>query len=436
MNAWIVLLCLAVSIRLGLESGLASRQFDWLRKAQTGEPQNQEQKTIQKRSLMYCQDRLRLGLARRFYGALLFMGWTFGKGLASLHGLFLSLPLTQTLRGSLFLLVFGLAQGILYLPWSIYETFGLEARYGFNRTSPILFAVDRWKETSLFVFLGFPFFFGLLWLLESSQLGWLWVWAMYCGFSFFLRWAYPVWLAPLFHRFRPLEADWSSRMQRLLGEHGLAPCTLWVMDASRRSGHSNAYFAGVGQHRRVVLYDTLLEQLSLEEAEAVLLHEIGHYKLRHERFLTVLEVGITFLCAVSLPWFYRQKGLFAALGFACPSYEALLALVALVGPTVAFPLQPFLTRILRRLEAQADAFVVRLGKGKELASALQKIYGENAVFCPTEPMYAAFYSTHPPPESRLRQLAHEGAQPLSGKPLDAPFDFSSFRFLVAQDSLG
>jgi STE24 endopeptidase len=348
----------------------------------------------------YTLARTRFGRVAAAWDALLLLAFTLGGGLDLLarwipgHGL---------LAGACYVVAAFVAWGLLSLPLGIYGTFAIEERFGFNRTTPRLFAVDALKGLLVGVALGLPVAAGALSLVRRElwaliPVGWL-------AFSLFATWLYPVLIAPLFNRFRPLDDEaLSARVRALLEREGFRSGGVFVVDGSRRSTHANAYFTGLGRRKRVVFFDTLLELLAPEEVEAVLAHELGHYRLRHLELR--IAVGFAFAAAAAflLAWLLRQEWFFAGLGVSTPSPQAGLVLFLLVAPAFTFPLRPLLTGLSRRHEYQADAFAAARSAKGAMAAALVKLSERNAATLTPDPLHSAFHDTHPPVPLRIARL--------------------------------
>jgi STE24 endopeptidase len=302
---------------------------------------------------------------------------------------------------SLYLLI-----AIIGWPLSLYRLFGIEARFGFNRMTWKLYAADLLKGLVLGVLLGVPLLAAILWLMISGGTGWwFYAWLVWAGFSLLLAWAYPVLIAPLFNRFHPVsDAELAQRLESLVNRCGFTSRGVFVMDGSRRSAHGNAYFTGLGAQKRIVLFDTLLERLSGAEVEAVLAHELGHFRLRHVRKRLALNLGAGLAGLFALAWLTQWPPFYAAFGVPQPSAHAALVLFALTLPVVTFWLAPLAAAWSRRHEYEADEFARRHSDARELASALVKLYRENATTLTPDALYSAFFDSHPPATLRIARL--------------------------------
>lgn len=342
----------------------------------------------------YTVAKLRARRAALLFDAALLLLWTLGGGLSALDRALAG-------RGVPFLLAAHGIAGLLHLPLVLYRVFAIEARFGFNRTTPRRFLADVAKQALLFFLLATPLFWAAL---AAMRLGWLAAWAGFTAVSALLGWAFPVLVAPRFNRFTPLpEGELKERVRALLARCGFRESGVFVMDASRRSTHSNAYFTGLGSAKRVVLFDTLVERMAPDEVEAILAHELAHHRLGHLVKGFALTAAVS-LVAFALLGFLRDRPWFCeALGMR-PSDHGTLLLILWVGPVVVWPLRPVAAYLSRRREQAADAFAAKLTGPAPLQRALLKLYADNAANLDPDPLYSAFHDGHPPPLSRLARL--------------------------------
>jgi STE24 endopeptidase len=299
-------------------------------------------------------------------------------------------------------LVFSLVE----LPFSLYRTFVIEARFGFNRMSLGLFLLDLAKLTAIGALLGLPFVFCILWLMEKmGQSWWLYVWFAWAAFNLVVLIVYPILIAPLFNKFSPLEdGDLRSRIEALLAKCGFRSQGLFVMDNSRRSGHGNAYFTGFGSAKRIVLFDTLISSLAPPEVEAVLAHELGHFSRHHVWKRVMLLFGASLALLGTLGWLIDQEWFYASLGVRSPSTAMALVLFVLVTPVFTFLVQPLASMYSRSQEFEADAYAARHADAGCLAQALVKLYRDNASTLTPDPLHSVFYDSHPPAALRIARL--------------------------------
>ena len=363
----------------------------------------------------YTLAKLRLGRISAVVDAALTLLLTIGGGIAAVDALWRHTRLTQPWLGVLVIATVALLIQLVSLPLSVWRTFRLETRFGFNRTTPGLFLADLGKSLALAVLLGGPLLIATLVLMErAGRWWWVWAWGLWLGVMFLMAWAWPAFIAPLFNRFSPLEDQaLRRRIEALLTRCGFASKGVFVVDNSRRSSHGNAYFTGIGRHKRIVFFDTLLERLAHPEVEAVLAHELGHFRLKHVRQRLLLSIALTFVGLAVLGWLTGQAGFYAALGVPVPSTHAALLLFVLVVPVFSFFITPLASLWSRRHEFEADAFATRHASAAELATALVKLHRDNASTLTPDPVYAAFYYSHPPPLARIARLRASGAAPRS-----------------------
>jgi STE24 endopeptidase len=365
------------------------------------------------RAADYTLAKGRLGLITSFIGTATVLGWTLLGGLDALNTLLRDalLPSWGELGYQLTLLTaVSLIGGLIDLPGEWVATFRLEQRFGFNRTTPALWWADQAKGVLVGAALGLPLAALVLWIMDASGgLWWLWAWGALVGFNLLVLVLYPTVIAPFFNKFEPLaDAALAERVQALMQRCGFAAKGLFVMDGSRRSAHGNAYFTGLGAAKRVVFFDTLLAKLTPGEVEAVLAHELGHFKLHHVP-KTMIGLFAGSLAALALlGWLAGQSGFYVGLGvapnLAAPNDALALLLFMLVLPSFTFFVSPVLAQFSRRHEFQADAFACQQADGRDLARALLKLHADNASTLTPDPLYVRFYYSHPPASERLAAL--------------------------------
>ena len=365
------------------------------------------------RAADYTLAKGRLGLVTTFIGTATVLGWTLLGGLDALNTLLRDalLPTWGELGYQLALLTaVSLIGGLIDLPAEWVATFRLEQRFGFNRTTPALWWADQAKGVLLGAALGLPLAALVLWIMAASGgLWWLWAWGALVGFNLLMLVLYPTVIAPLFNKFEPLaDAALAERVRALMQRCGFASKGLFVMDGSRRSAHGNAYFTGLGAAKRVVFFDTLLNKLTPGEVEAVLAHELGHFKLRHVPKTMVGLFAGSLAALALLGWLAGQSGFYVGLGvapnLAAPNDALALLLFMLVLPSFTFFVSPVLAQFSRRHEFQADAFACEQADGRDLARALLKLHADNASTLTPDPLYVRFYYSHPPASERLAAL--------------------------------
>ena len=354
----------------------------------------------------YTLAKLQISKWSELYGLALLLVWTLGGGLAWLDGLIGGFDLSPLWQGTAFLIAFVLIGSLLDLPFSIYKTFVTEAEFGFNRMTVKLFVVDMIKGMALMLLIGAPIAAVILWLMASAgSLWWAWAWAFWTGFSIFMMWAYPTLIAPLFNKFEPMEeGETKSAIEALLARCGFESNGLFVMDGSKRSSHGNAYFTGFGKSKRIVFFDTLLKQLSLNETEAVLAHELGHFKHGHIKKRMVIMFATSLAGFALLGWLAGQLWFYQALGVPEASNHALLILFTLALPHFLFWLSPLSSWFSRKHEFEADTYAAEHADATDLISALVKMYEDNASTLTPDPLHSAWHDSHPPAPVRVAHL--------------------------------
>jgi STE24 endopeptidase len=296
--------------------------------------------------------------------------------------------------------------GIVGLPLSIYSTFRIEARFGFNKITPALFMADLIKNLFVSLLLGVPLIAAiLLFMQRSGRIWWMWAWAVWLGFTLLMTWAWPSFIAPLFNKFSPLvDSELKTRVEALLRRCGFTSRGLFVMDGSKRSTHGNAYFTGLGRNKRIVFFDTLLQRLGHAEVEAVLAHELGHFKLHHVRQRLIVTSLLALAALATLGWLARWPPFYFALGVPQPSAHAALLLFMLALSPFTFFVTPLFAAWSRRHEFQADAFAAQNASAQQLATALVKLFRDNASTLTPDELHSRFYDSHPPALQRIARL--------------------------------
>tara|TARA_Y100001936_G_scaffold112264_1_gene110329 strand:+ start:142 stop:1419 length:1278 start_codon:yes stop_codon:yes gene_type:complete len=369
----------------------------------------------------YTCTKTRLSYANIFLDTALLLILTFGGGLNALNSFWSGFFSNSLLHGVVFILCTVLLIGVLEIPINYYRTFVIEKKFGFNKMTPAMFFTDLIKQGSLGILIGLPLLFAILWLMEKAgDNWWLYAWLMWVAFNIILLSVYPTWIAPLFNKFTPLEdSSLKIRIEQLMQKCGFRSSGLFVMDGSRRSSHGNAYFTGFGKNKRIVFFDTLLSHLNPPEIEAVLAHELGHFKKNHviKRIIWTFTMSLIFLWLLGYlmnqEWFYQGLGIISLnetqTNTFYPSTAMALLLFFLVMPTFTFLFQPLSSFYSRKHEFEADAYAVDKASASDLIQALVKLYQDNAATLTPDPLHSAFYDSHPPALvriARLQNLAH------------------------------
>ncbi len=354
----------------------------------------------------YSLAKQRLARYRIWFDALLLLVFTLGGGLDLLAAVSAKLsdgPITQ---GVWLIALFTLVSTLLSLPFEAYATFKLEGRFGFNRSTPATFIADRIKGLLLGAIIGVPLLYAAIYLMGvTGALWWLWVWLLWLGVSLLLMWAFPKWIAPLFNKFEPLpEGRLKSQIENLLARTGFKSNGIFVMDGSKRSGHGNAYFTGLGANKRIVFFDTLLKDMQPDEVEAVLAHELGHFKHKH----IIKQMAVTFALALAVLFILGlvmpHAAFYQGLGVHYPSHAMALLLFMLVLPVFTFPFSPLSGLMSRKNEFEADRFAAQTASADDLIAALTKLYRSNASSLVADKWYERFYASHPGARERIAAL--------------------------------
>jgi STE24 endopeptidase len=332
--------------------------------------------------------------------------WTLGGGLEILDKVWRDFEVSEIWTGIGFILSMTIISSLLDIPLSIYKTFRLEERFGFNKTTVKTFITDMIKNTLLLSIIGVPMLYLILWIMQTmGALWWLYVWISWFAFSLFMMWAYPAFIAPLFNKFKPLENETlKERIVSLLTRNGFASQGIFVMDGSSRSSHGNAYFTGMGSNKRIVFFDTLIDNLTHEEIEAVLAHELGHFKRNHVKKRIALMAGMFLLGLAIIGWLINLPWFFNGLGVSTPSTYIALTLFMMVSPVFTFFLTPLSSFYSRKHEFEADDFAAEQTQSNNLITALVKLYKENANTLTPDPLFSAVYDSHPPAPLRIAHL--------------------------------
>ena len=410
MNAFTLAFVLLIAADLAVRGWLALRQIRHVHQHRDTVPEVfADRFTLEahQRAADYTIAKTGFGVLELLAGSVLLLLWTLGGGLDALDRLWRWLSPGDLTVGVGFLLSAVVLMSLLELPLAAYRSFVIEQRFGFNRSGPGLFLLDTLKGLLLTVLVGAPLAWVVLWLMQlGGSLWWVWVWAVWTGFGLLMGWAYPSFIAPLFNRFTPLpEGDLKQRIQDLLARCGFTSNGIFVMDGSRRSAHGNAYFTGLGNHKRIVFFDTLIESLEAQETEAVLAHELGHFRRRHFRKRVLSMAAISLVALALLGWLAQHPGFYTGLGAGQPSPQMALALFLLCAPLGGLALQPVAAYFMRRHEFEADDFAAEQTGAGALVRALVKLYRENASTLTPDPLYSAFYDSHPPAPMRVAHLS-------------------------------
>jgi len=414
MHPFTIAFVVALLAHLAVQAWLARRQIAYVTRHRTAIPAGfgtAVTSAEHAKAADYVGARQRVGIVEDIYDTAITLALTLGGGIALLGSWAGAAVAPGILAGTVHLLAVFAAMTVLGLPFTLYRTFVLEQRFGFNRTRPATFVADQLKGWALGLILGGGVAAGMLWIMASAGSSW-WIvaWAAWLGVTLLVTWAWPRLIAPLFNRFSPLEdAALRERIDALLARCDFHAKAVYVMDGSRRSSHGNAYFTGLGREKRIVFFDTLLSSLGPAQIESVLAHELAHFKLRHIPQRLVAGAAMSLAGFALLGWLSRQDWFYTALGVPVPSDAAALLLFLLVVPAFSWIVSPLLAAWSRRHEYEADAFAARHSDARSLAEALVTLYKDNATTLTPDPLYSAFHDSHPPPATRIERLRALGA---------------------------
>ncbi len=410
MHPFTLLFILALAASLAVELWLLMRQIRAVRTHRDRVPApfaSAITPAEHARAADYTVAQSHVTIAERVAGAAFALAMTLGGGIAALDAATAHLALGTLSHQIAAIAAFGLLATAAGLPFDAWRTFRVEARFGFNRTTPALFAADALKGLVVGALLLLPLAALLLWLMHRAGATW-WVPAFgaWAAFTVLVSWAWPRFIAPLFNRFREMEAgDLRDAVESLARRCGFEPRGVYVMDGSRRSTHGNAYFTGLGRNKRIVFFDTLVAALVPAELQAVLAHELGHYRLRHVAMRLAVALVAAFAGFALLAWLGREPWFQPALGVDAGGPHTLLLLFTIVAPAFLFFLQPLSARLSRRHEFAADRYAAEHADAAALADALVKLYRDNASTLTPDPLYTAFHASHPPALVRIARLA-------------------------------
>jgi STE24 endopeptidase len=411
--AFTALFCALLVVGLLVRTVLASRQIRHVARHRHAVPaafSDTISVAAHQKAADYTITKARFGMLEIALDAALLLGWTLLGGLDWLNQWLLDALGGGMLQQLSVMAAFVVIGGVLTLPLSWYATFRIEERFGFNKMTLSLWLGDLLKGSLVGALIGLPIAALVLWLMGAAgDTWWLWAWGVWMAFNLLALVLYPTLIAPLFNKFEPLSDETlKARVNALMQRCGFAAKGLFVMDGSKRSAHANAYFTGFGAAKRVVFFDTLLKQLSPQEIDAVLAHELGHYKRRHILKRIVMMFALSLAGFALLGWVSSQAWFFSGLGVSpamdAPNDALALLLFMMVVPLFTFFLSPLMAQLSRRHEFEADAYAVEHTNGQDLASALLKLYKDNASTLTPDPLYARFYYSHPPASERLSRL--------------------------------
>lgn len=409
MTVFTQIFILALAISAMTRLWLAQRHLRHIRQHRAAVPQDfSDRVTLEshQKAADYSSSNTRLGMFHNLLDVAILLGFTLGGGIQGLTDAWQGLLGDGLWRGVALIASVLVISSLLEMPVSLYQTFVIDARFGFNKMTIGLFIGDMLKQTLLLSALGIPLLLGILWLMgQMGEYWWFYVWLAWMGFNLLILTVYPTVIAPLFNKFTPLEDQTlAARIEILLRKCGFKSQGLYVMDGSRRSSHGNAYFTGLGNAKRIVFFDTLLARLNHDEIEAVLAHELGHFKHRH----VVKRIASMFVLSLAglwlLGWLMPQTWFYQGLGVTTQGTDTALLLFMLVSPAFTFLFHPLASLYSRKHEFEADRYAAENANGNALIHALVKLYNDNASTLTPDPLHSVFYDSHPAASQRVAHL--------------------------------
>ncbi|MEO1917795.1 MAG: M48 family metallopeptidase, partial [Candidatus Thioglobus sp.] len=354
----------------------------------------------------YTQSKLLVNHFEIIFSTVVLFLWTLGGGLNWLDGLWQAQTENTLYLGVGFIISLMIIGSLIDLPFSIYRTFVLEQKFGFNKMTAGTFVGDLGKEILLTLIIGLPLIYAVLYLMGAmGEYWWAYVWLVLTGFSLLMFWLYPTYIAPIFNKFKPLDnLELKAKIDNLLERTGFKSDGVFVMDGSKRSSHGNAYFTGIGKNKRIVFYDTLLEGMEDQEVEAILAHELGHFHHKHIRKHMITSFAISLLGLALLGYLINQPWFFHGLGVETISNHTALILFTLTLPVFSFFIAPISNALSRKHEFEADAFAAKHTNADDLVSSLVKLYRDNAATLTPDKLYSAFHDSHPSASIRIAEL--------------------------------
>lgn len=409
MNSFTIVFLIALVICYATQFWLAKRQSDHVANHRSAVPDAFKDRVsleAHQKAADYTIEKGKLGTIDSVLGIIVLLALTLGGGINAAFVFWTAQVSSPLWAGILALASIFLVMTLIDIPTSLYQTFVIEEKYGFNKSTVAQFIKDMGLQLGLSAVIGLPILALILWVMDTvGSLWWLWAWAIIMGFSLLMSWLFPTVIAPLFNKFTPMqEGSLKDRIQGLLARCGFNSQGIFIMDGSKRSGHGNAYFTGLGNNKRIVFFDTLVNSLDEEELEAVLAHELGHFKRKHVIKMLVATSVMSLISLAILGWLINEPWFYNGLGVAQPSNAAALLLFMLVSPVFTFFMQPISAYFQRKFEFEADDFAAANAKATKMISGLVKLYEENASTLTPDPLYSAFHYSHPPAAIRIAHL--------------------------------
>jgi STE24 endopeptidase len=409
MNTFTIIFLFALTISFSIQFWLAKRQASYVASHRSAVPEAFKDRVsleAHQKAADYTIEKGKLGEIDSIIGVIVLLLLTLG-GVINWAFEFWSAQVSSPLiagvaaSASIFVLM-----TLIDIPTSLYQTFVIEEKYGFNKSTVKQFIKDHLMQLALGAVIGLPILALILWVMDSvGSMWWFWAWLIIISFSLLMSWLFPTVIAPLFNKFTPMEeGSLKDRIQGLLARCGFNSQGIFIMDGSKRSGHGNAYFTGLGNNKRIVFFDTLVKSLDEEELEAVLAHELGHFKCKHVIKMLIASSIMSLISLAILGWLISQPWFFTGLGVQQASNAAALLLFLLVSPSFTLFMQPISAYFQRKFEFEADDFAANNAKSAKMISGLVKLYEENASTLTPDPLYSAFHYSHPPAAIRIAHL--------------------------------
>jgi len=409
MQTFTIIFLIAIVISYSIQFWLSMRQKSFVLQHRTAVPDAfKDSVTLDahQKAADYTVEKGNLGDIDSVVGLIFLLILTLGGGISLAFSFWSSFDLSPMLTDLAAIASIILVMTLVEIPSSFYQTFVIEEKFGFNKSSASQFFKDQATSLSLVMAIGLPILAAILWVMDSiGSLWWLYAWAILMSMSLLMSWLFPTVIAPLFNKFTPMEdGSLKDRIQGLLTRCGFNSNGIFIMDGSKRSGHGNAYFTGMGNNKRIVFFDTLIESLDDEELEAVLAHELGHFKCKHVTKMLIASSITTLISFAILGWLITQDWFFSGLGVDTHSNAAALLVFTLVSPVFTIFMQPISAYFQRKFEFEADDFASNNAKASKMISGLVKLYEENASTLTPDPLYSAFHYSHPPAAIRIAHL--------------------------------
>ncbi len=409
MNTFTIIFLIALIISSSIQFWLAKRQADYVTAHRSAVPEAFRTKVpleAHQKAADYTLAKIKLGNIDGALGIIVLLLLTLGGGINMAFEFWTSFFSSSLIAGVAAIATIFLIMTLIEIPSSVYQTFVIEEKFGFNKSSVNQFIKDQFLHLGLGAAIGLPILALILWVMDNvGPLWWLWAWGIIMGFSLLMSWLFPTLIAPLFNKFTPMEeGSLKDRIQGLLARCGFSSQGIFIMDGSKRSGHGNAYFTGLGNNKRIVFFDNLVNSLDDEELEAVLAHELGHFKCKHVIKMLIATSIMTLISLAILGWLINELWFYNGLGVEQPSNAAALLLFILVSSTFTFFMQPISAYFQRKFEFEADDFAASNAKASKMISGLVKLYEENANTLTPDPLYSAFHYSHPPAAIRIAHL--------------------------------